>query len=347
MGRKRLARSGLPRWLYLRRKSYYFRPPIPPRKWIPLGPNLAVALTEYAKLITEEEPTHTELTSTLLVTGRNTFDDAVQMYQRFVLPGKAVRTRKDNEKQFKYLALVFSGVALADIRPEHIKKYLDHRGQSSKVQANREKALLSHLLNCARERGMLDSANPCEGVKGFRENARTVYIADSEFLALRNCADDPLKDALDLALSLGTRPADILRIQLCDINNGELVVTPSKTKNSTKVVLRFELTKSLSNLLERIQSRPYRKKSVQTLLQTQRGDALTHAALRIRFEKARLLSGVKFQFRDIRAKHATDSFDAETARKRLGHSSVTMTEKYIRSRKGERVTPLQSERDDD
>jgi integrase len=347
MGRKRIARSGLPRWLYLRRKSYYFRPPGPPRKWIPLGPNLAVALTEYAKLIAEDEPTHTDSTSTWPISGRNTFDDAVEMYQRFVLPGKAVRTRKDNEKQFKYLALVFSGVALADIRPEHVKKYLDHRGQSSKVQANREKALLSHLLNCARERGMLDSANPCEGVKGFRENARTVYIADSEFSALRNCADDPLKDALDLALSLGLRPSDILRIQLGDINNAELVVTTAKTKNTTKVVLRFEVTKSLSILLERIQNRPYRKKAATTLLQTQRGEPLTSAALRTRFEKARLLSGVKFQFRDIRAKHATDSSDAETARKRLGHSSVAMTEKYIRSRSGERVAPLQIESDDD
>jgi integrase len=237
---------------------------------------------------------------------------------------------------------VFSGVALADIRPEHVKKYLDHRGQSSKVQANREKALLSHLLNCARERGMLDTANPCEGVRGFRENARTIYVSDSEFSALYHYADDSLKDALDLALSLGLRPSDTLRIQLSDVNDDALIVTPSKTKASTRVVLRFELTKQLLDLLGRIQSRPYRNPAVATLLQTQRGKPLTQAALRARFEKARLLSGASFQFRDIRAKHVTDSADAETARKRLGHSSVMMTEKYIRSRKGEMVTPLKT-----
>lgn len=63
-------------------------------------------------------------------------------------------------------------------------------------------------------------------------------------------------------------------------------------------------------------------------------------ALRSRFDKARKAAGVSFQFRDIRAKSATDAEDMQYAQKLLGHKHQTMTQHYTRNRKGDRVRPL-------
>lgn len=49
---------------------------------------------------------------------------------------------------------------------------------------------------------------------------------------------------------------------------------------------------------------------------------------------------VDFQFRDIRAKAATDTGDLAHSQKLLAHKNRDMTEHYIKSRVGERVKPL-------
>ena len=67
--------------------------------------------------------------------------------------------------------------------------------------------------------------------------------------------------------------------------------------------------------------------------------------LREHFDVARAAAGIEkknFQFRDLRAKAATDkteSTDIRQAQKQLGHTTVTMTEHYVRGRRGEKVSP--------
>jgi hypothetical protein len=64
------------------------------------------------------------------------------------------------------------------------------------------------------------------------------------------------------------------------------------------------------------------------------------------FDTARKAAGVdksSSQFRDLRAKAATDkaesSGDMRHAQEQLGHSTMGMTEHYVRDRKGKKVTP--------
>jgi len=47
-----------------------------------------------------------------------------------------------------------------------------------------------------------------------------------------------------------------------------------------------------------------------------------------------------FQFRDIRAKAATDTGDLAHSQKLLAHKHRDMTEHYVRAHVGERVKPL-------
>ena len=73
---------------------------------------------------------------------------------------------------------------------------------------------------------------------------------------------------------------------------------------------------------------------------------MSAAMLRGRFDLARGAAGVDkklFRLRDLRAKAGTDkaesSGDIRKATDQLGHTTVGMTEQYIRERKGKKVTP--------
>lgn len=68
--------------------------------------------------------------------------------------------------------------------------------------------------------------------------------------------------------------------------------------------------------------------------------SLSYFALRSRFDKAREQAGVSFQFRDLRAKAATDINDLAHAQRLLGHKNRTTTEICTRDRVGEEVKPL-------
>lgn len=82
------------------------------------------------------------------------------------------------------------------------------------------------------------------------------------------------------------------------------------------------------------------------MIVTEEGKAMTASMLRGRFDKAREAAKIPkadFQFRDLRAKAGTDkaesSGDILKARDQLGHTTVVMTEQYIRDRKGKKITP--------
>jgi integrase len=75
------------------------------------------------------------------------------------------------------------------------------------------------------------------------------------------------------------------------------------------------------------------------LIQDDDGKLPGTCCLRWRFDEARTLAGVDFQFRDIRAKAATDTGDLAHSQKLLGHHNREMTEHYVRARIGERVQP--------
>lgn len=76
------------------------------------------------------------------------------------------------------------------------------------------------------------------------------------------------------------------------------------------------------------------------LIQDDDGKPLGTFALSCRYDKARILAGVDFQFRNIRAKAATNTGDLAHSQKLLGCRNREMIEQYVRQRLGERVRPL-------
>ncbi|MBR7197542.1 integrase [Pseudomonas sp. CFBP13508] len=156
-------------------------------------------------------------------------------------------------------------------------------------------------------------------------------------------ADQPLRDALDLFYLTGQRVADTLKMDERDIKDGKLSVQQGKTGAKR----RIEIIGELKVVIDRIMARKTGQKIRSTrLVVIDSGQPMTTSMLRKRFDDAREAAGIpkaEFQMRDLRAKAATDKEEStgniREARDQLGHTTVGMTEQYIRMRKGMKVTP--------
>ena len=140
---------------------------------------------------------------------------------------------------------------------------------------------------------------------------------------------------MDLALLTGQRPADVIKLKRTDIRDGALWIV----QNKTGARLGIEVTGELAAVIARISERPRRAISAY-LIQDEDGQPLSSFALRSRFDKARTQAGVNFQFRDIRAKAATDTGDLAHSQSLLGHKNREMTEHYVKTWVGASVMPL-------
>lgn len=324
MGRKRQSHHNLPPRMTVKNGWYYHVSCGSPRKWTPLGSDINEARRKWAEL---EDVQATPDDKTFRVIG--------QRYMKDVLPTLKAHTQRDYCQYFKLLDAVFGELPIDSIRPFDVAEYVRLRGETSKVRANREKAFFSTLYNHARAWGYTDTTNPCVGVKGFKEKARDRYVADDEYLAVWSVVHPTVQDAMDLALCTGQRPADVLKITVTDIADGRLSIKQNKTGKKLRIAIEGEL----ADVIDRIMAKP-RDKVNKALLQDPDGQRLTYSAMRSRFDKARVDSGVNFQFRDLRAKAATDTEDLAHAQSLLGHKNRSTTEIYTRERRGEVVRPL-------
>ncbi|WP_287184502.1 tyrosine-type recombinase/integrase [Paraburkholderia sp.] len=331
---------------------YYFDIGGTPRREVPLGADFVEAVRKWSELEAQGKDRHTKLV---------TFRYAAERYVREVLPTKSRRTQRDNLLELDNLFKFFDDppAQVSEIKPVHIKQYLTWRSELARqwyvdrnrcvplrpghVRANREIALFSHIFNFAREHGITDAMNPCVGVRRNKEAGRTVYVEDDVFKRVWSVADEPTRDAMDLAYLTGQRPADTLKFAESDIRGGELWVEQGKRGKK----LRITVSGELAVVVERIRERKLRCNSkCDALVVNEAGDRLMRDALRFRFDRARLAAHVDkdlFQFRDLRAKAGTDktesSGDIRAAQRQLGHRSLKMTEHYVRERKGDKVDP--------
>lgn len=370
MGRKPTKNLNLPAGMRARKRpygTYYYldtgKEPGKPRKEIPLGSDYVAAVRKWAEL------TMSEAQAGALIT----FRKAAERYQREVLPTKARATQEINLRELAWLYKFFDAppVMLSEIDPMHIRQYLDWRVQATvaeklaanvkrradgklelpvsknhgHVSANREKALFSHIWNFARSKGLTNKANPCAGIEGHLESGRDVYVEDDVYRAVHDAAEQPLRDAMDLAYLTGQRPADVLKLARADIKDGAIWIQQNKTGAKLRITVEGEL----AQLIERVNSR---KVMGLNLVNMMDGTPMTKFAMRGALDRARAAAAIthpalaakikQFQFRDLRAKAATDKDEAHgisAAQEQLGHSTAAMTKHYVRHRKGKLVTP--------
>lgn len=340
MGRKPTKPGSIPRFRARKQKSgvvhYYYDLGGKPRREMPLGADYGLAIKKWAEIEGDRDaPAAAVLTLRVVC-------DA---YRREVMITKAPRTQQDNAKEMANLLEFFDDPPgpLDAIQPVTVRQYLTWRTKDGKglVRANREKALLSHIWNFARDKGYTALPNPCAGIKGFKETGRDAYIEDDQYQAIRESADIVVQGAMDLAYLTGQRPADVLGLTEMDVRDGVINIRQAKTKAKLRIAVEGEL----ATLLDHLRARKAGHKVRSTrLIVSERGQPVTVAMMSRRWAKACAAAGVTgLQFRDLRAKAATDKADSagdiRQAQRQLGHTTITMTEQYTRQRRGHKSSP--------
>lgn len=328
VGRKKWVWNDLPPRMKARRLAsgkvlYYYQAA---GKQKPLGDDLQAAKEEWVRL--EAGSIQTALWPRLTALYRET------------IKGYAKSTREHYETALKNWDAYFKRFTLEQIEPRHVKAYI--RKRSKKGAAMFEKKVGSAFFNWAREEGHTKSPNPFHGVKfskaerkGHPTGQRNVYVNDSMYRSVWTAGDEILQDTMDLALYTAQRVGDLLKARRQDIVDGVLWIEQEKT--GSKVGIKVE--GDLQRVLERVLARQKAIASVY-LICDRRGQKVSYKALNKRFLKAKRKVGQDWQFRDIRAKTATDLPDLKKAQLLLGHAKETTTTIYRRSR-GELVEPLE------
>lgn len=300
-----------------------------------MGKDYFMALKKYSELRIQENVV------------QPTMQSAIDRYQKEILLTQAKNTQKIFRYDIKHIESYFGSAPLDEIKPVHIKKFLD-KHKDKPTTANRCKRLFSTIFNHARGWGYTEAQNPCEGIKGHKLSKRTVYISDDLFSLVYQHASQPLKDAMDLAYLTGQRPADALSMTEHDIISGHLIITQAKTKQPLRVVIKGKL----KEVIDRIHARKEQYATATgSLLVNEQGKRLTAAVLRNHFYDARtaatlsnpeLESDIKnFWFYDLRAKAADDTSDAlgeQAAANLLGHDDAKTTRRHY-LRRGKIVVP--------
>jgi integrase len=266
------------------------------------------------------------------------FPAIAKLYRAAVFRGLAKSTAAHYEIALRNLEKYLEKVRLEQIQPAHVKSYI--RKRSKKAAAFFEKRVLSAVFNWARGEGLTSAPNPCLGVtfskaerKGFGTGKRVRYVTDEEYAEVHARGDTILQDAMDLALLTGQRPSDLLSLTRQHIRDGVLWIVQAKTGATVGIRVEAELAR----VLERIQARPRPVPSM-FLICDRKGQRVRYNALHERFRKA--LGDGDWQFRDLRAKAATDSPNLKDAQLLLGHATETTTAGVYRRSKGSAVAPL-------
>lgn len=368
MNRPRTTGKHLPPRLLERRRTlksgkvwvgYYYdgRDPAGKRCEIPLGTDLGIAKAKWAEL--ERKPAPAGATTRMA--------QAWAKYLTDVLPTKAVKTRTEQRRQIERLQGFFARAEFEQITAAHIAQYRDGRrtkprklasGQAlpsvpAPVAANRELAVLSHFWNKAREWGYTNAPNPVQGVSKNTETPRDYYADDEVWQAVRARAVDELQVAMDLAFLSGQRPSDVLRFGPRDIVDDTLTLQQGKTAKRLRIMLTNATTGERTQLGQLIDQLLQRKIVSTRFVVNAQHQPIRLGALRDRFNDARAAAATAarsagqhdlaariqaFQFRDARAKAATDIDNIGHASQLLAHSSEAFTRRTYR-RRGEKVSP--------
>lgn len=310
--------------------AYYYR--TQDGKDIPLGTDINLARLKWADLEAKSVPVEMKLLCHI-------FD----RYRDTIIPRKSPRSQSDNLKELKFLRAVFDSAPIDAITPAMIAGYRDAR--KGKVRANREIALFSHIFNTAREWGLTERANPCQGVRKNKEKPRDYYATDQVWDAVYSKASQDLKDAMDMAYLTGQRPADVRLMRRDDVQGKYLLVTQQKTSKRLRIQLETDgACNQLGQLVDRLISAQASGNSPYFFV-TMRGQRMSSRTLNARWDDARKaaiaaameggdkgLAGrlAEFQFRDIRPKAASEIIDIADASTLLGHSKQEMTERVYR-----------------
>jgi hypothetical protein len=315
LGRKRTRNFDLPRHMAMKGGRYYYVCNGKPRVWIPLGTDRARALRLWAE--------HEAGPQVGLSVG-----DLVQRYidrSDELTPG----SRKQYQSFQRALAEAFP-IPASQLSAQHVALWRDLPSQRNrKTYVNGCLAVLRAACTLGAEQGL---SSPL-AVRGWTLKARDRYLTDEEYIAIRERAPEWLQIAMDLGYATASRPSDILSLKWSMVGES-LDLRQQKTTQR----ISFSMTEELRAILQRARARPLLGL---TVIANARGRPVTKGMLGAAWRAACQAAGVVAQFRDIRAKAATDAKKGgQDYQKLLGHANPAMSERYIKRREAVMAEPV-------
>lgn len=260
------------------------------------------------------------------------------LIERFFTSGDfmelASETQKDYRKYSQKVIAVFGKVNSDDIKPEHIRRYMDKRGLKSRTQANREKAFISRVFRFGYERGLVNG-NPCKGVRQFKEAPRTRYVTHAEYNAVYKIAPTIIQIAMELAYLCCARQADILSLKKSQLLEEGILIQQSKTGVSQIKAW----SPRLNNIIALSKKLPLNEgMSSIYILHQPSGARYTRDGFNTRWMKAKKEAKKKFPeldldftFHDLKAKGISDLEGNLYEKQSIsGHKNVGQTARYDR-----------------
>ena len=324
MARRRKKNKNLPPRVYVHHGSYRYQPKKGRRVTLARVGDLSGMYTELARILGGESRP-----------GRWTFSRIFDQYLIEVTPTKKKDSIRKEPGMIKRLRLVFGDMVPADLTRRHAKGYLRARSEAP-TAARREVELLSAICTWAIDEFDLEGfiVNPLCGMKKGPKSVRDRYVTNDEYIACWEMAPPMIQCAMDLAMLTGLRRGDILDLTREDMTDDGILVTPSKTEDTSGVSLMFEWTPSLRKVVKNaLSQRPQVRRYIICGHNGKRYNDSTFNNAWARLQQKYAAAGNQhFQFRDLRTKSASDESDARTASTRLGHSSQATTDKFYRMR---------------
>ena len=195
----------LPKYVYVNRERYIFRPP--KCKDIVIGKVSSLSIPDVWEFYKQLTGSSTE-----------TLDYIIDEY----LKGTSYAKLKDEDQRKERKRLLdvlletnargrFGSKRYKSITPGTIRKYLDHKGT---VAANREVAALSAAWSYCYQRDIITILNPCLGVDRLPEKPRTRLVSEADYMAVYALAPVPYKVAMELAYLCRMRRNEILNTRV-------------------------------------------------------------------------------------------------------------------------------------
>lgn len=218
-------------------------------------------------------------------------------------------TQKLYATWIKRIRAEFGGLAHVEVTPRRVYQWRERCAAAHGVRAaDTGVGVLSRLCAWAREPGralLAATIRPTDDLPGlYRAPTRMAPPVEdvlATIAALRRVGDDPVADAIALALNTGLRRTDLCAIHggAVDMPRHRILWAPSKGARKRRRVV-IHIGPALGDLLERLEWRPG-----DPLLTTSRGTAWTPDGLSASVEAALKRQSVTWRLHDVRAAAAT------------------------------------------
>jgi integrase len=315
LGRKRTRNFDLPPHMAMKGERYYYVCNGKPRVWIPLGTDRAKALRLWAE--------HEAGPQVGLSVG--------ELVQRYIDRSEITDgTRKQYQSYQRAIAEAFP-IPVGQLQSQHVALWRELPAQRQRrTYVNGCLAVLRASCHLGREQGLCGDF----AVSGFALKSRDRYLTDEEYIAIRERAPEWLQIAMDLGYLTAARRSDLLSLEWAALTSSGLSMRQQKTGQR----MSFTISPEISSVLTRAKQR---RVLGLTVIATPKGRRISRGMLERAWRQACKAAGVVAQFRDIRAKAATDAKKGgQDYQKLLGHANPAMSERYIKRREAVIAEPV-------